>query len=115
MQYQELACDRSGEPSTGIRQRVELARRCQLERFSGEEIFSNARMQMRHVRQHCRLERDAQTLLKQALDSLGLSARAYDKILKVARTIADLEECEQVRTHHVSEAVNYRTLDRTLE
>ena len=115
VQYQELAADRSGEPSSAIRERVQRARRRQHERFADEAFFTNARMEIRHIRKHCKLDGDGQMLLRQAMDSLGLSARAYNKILKVARTIADIENTDQVQSHHVSEAINYRTLDRTLE
>ena len=72
-------------------------------------------MDVRHVRKHCRLDGDGQMLLRQAIDALGLSARAYDKILKIARTIADIEGADDIQPHHVSEAINYRTLDRALE
>ena len=72
-------------------------------------------MKNRHVREHCQVDSDGQVLLRQAMDILGFSARAYTKILKVARTIADLEGQESIQPHHVSEAINYRTLDRRLE
>jgi len=114
VEYRELAGGRSGETSSTIRPRVEAARGRQLARFAGENLFANARMTSRHVRQHCRLGGDAQALLKQAMDSLGLSARAYTKILKVARTIADLEGRDDIQIHHLSEAISYRTLDRAL-
>jgi len=115
VEYHDLAGERSGEPSTTIRARVEKARRRQYERFQADGFFTNARMQVRHMRKYCALNGDGQMLLRQAMDALGLSARAYGKILKVARTIADLEGCEQILAHHVSEAINYRTLDRALE
>jgi len=115
VEYRDLAGDRSGEASLAIRARVERARHIQYERFQGEGFFTNARMQIRHIRKYCTLDGDGQMLLRQAMDALGLSARAYGKILKVARTIADLEGCQQIRPHHVSEAINYRTLDRALE
>ena len=72
-------------------------------------------MKSRHTRKYCQLDPDGQTLLRQAMDALGFSARAYNKVLKVARTIADLEDCDEIKPHHVSEAINYRTLDRALE
>jgi len=115
VEFQELASDRAGEPSEKIRQRIIPARAIQVERFRGERFFTNARMDMRHVRKHCMLDGDGQMLVRQAMESLGLSARAYGKILKVSRTIADLEGCENIQSQHVSEAVNYRTLERTLE
>ena len=113
--YRELASDRSGEASLSIRARVERARRRQQARFSGERFFANARMDVTHVRRLCRLDGDGQMLLRQAIDSLGLSARAYNKILKVARTIADLDGAADIGPQHVSEAINYRCLDRVLE
>ena len=115
VQYQEMASERAGEPSSAIRQRVQQARARQSERFAGEGFFTNARMDTRHVRRHCRLDGDGQLLVRQAMESLGLSARAYNKILKTARTIADLEGADRIQSHHLSEAINYRTLDRALE
>jgi magnesium chelatase family protein len=115
VEYRELSGERSGEPSAAIRERVLRARERQLERFKGEKFFYNARMQMPHIRRHCKLDGDGQALLKQAMESLGLSARAYTKILKVARTIADLEGAASIQPHHITEAINYRTLDRALE
>jgi magnesium chelatase family protein len=94
---------------------VAAARERQLARLADEGIFANARMQRRHVRKHCPIDNDGHVLLRQAMDALGLSARAYDKILKVARTIADLEDADSIRPAHLSEAINYRTLDRRLE
>jgi magnesium chelatase family protein len=91
------------------------ARKRQLERFKRTKLFANARMQRRHVRKYCELDDDGKLLLRQAMDALGFSARAYDKILKVSRTIADLEDSAAILPHHVSEAINYRTLDRRLE
>ena len=85
------------------------------DRFAGEKFFCNARMQMPHIRRHCRVDADGQALLKQAMESLGLSARAYTKILKVGRTIADLEGAASIQPHHITEAIDYRTRDRALE
>jgi len=115
VEYPELSGGRAGEPSAAIRERVERARKTQQARFEGEAFFSNGRMDMRHIRRFCRIEGDGQLLLKQAMESLGLSARAYTKILKVARTIADLDGAEDILAHHLTEAINYRTLDRALE
>ena len=115
MEYRELAGERSGEPSASIRQRVQSACTAQQQRFRDEPFFSNARMSIRHVRRHCALDREGEALLRQAMEGLGLSARAYTKILKVARTIADLEGADAVRPHHLTETVNCRTLDRVLE
>ncbi len=115
LEYRDLATSRPAEPSDAIRERVVEARRRQLDRFAGVGFFANSRMERRHVRRYCQLDDDGRLLLRQAMDALGFSARAYDKILKVARTIADLEGSEGIHAHHVSEAINYRTLDRRLE
>jgi len=102
-----------GEPSTEIREQVERARRAQRERFRRARIFSNAQMTNRHIKRYCALEPPVQSLLEQAMTELRLSARAYYKILKVARTIADLAGAEQIDTPHIAEAVQYRSLDRS--
>ena len=115
LEYRDLASSRPTEPSASVRERVAAARRRQIERLAGEPVYANAQMGRRLVRKHCALDDDGRLLLRQAMEALGFSARAYDKILKVARTIADLEEADDILPHHVSEAVNYRTLDRRLE
>jgi magnesium chelatase family protein len=102
-----------GEDSASIRARVLAARARQHERFRGRHLFSNARMTSRLIRRHCRLDAEGERLLEQAMTRQGLSARAYDRILKVSRTIADLEGVEEIRPAHVAEAVGYRSLDRT--
>ena len=96
-----------------IRERVIRARERQRERFAGEKIFSNAEMTPRMIRQYCRIDPESEQMLERAMTRLGLSARAYDRILKVSRTIADLEGADDVRSPHVAEAVGYRSLDRT--
>ncbi|HEY9899916.1 MAG TPA: YifB family Mg chelatase-like AAA ATPase [Pantanalinema sp.] len=102
------------EPSASIRERVVAARERQRRRFEGlAGIHCNARMTSRQVRHHCALDAEGGELLKQAIARLGLSARSFDRILKVARTIADLAGSEDVRSPHVAEAIQYRTLDRT--
>lgn len=110
--YKELSADLSGEKSEEIRKRVVKAREIQTERFKDDKIYCNSQMKARHIRKNCRLEDDAQAIIEKALHALGLSARAYTRILKLARTIADLEASETILSHHVSEAVQYRTLDR---
>ena len=113
VKYSELSSDTTGEPSTVIRERVIRARRIQLERFKTyPNIFCNARMETRDIRRHCILDTQGEELLKTAITKLGLSARAYDRILKVSRTIADLEGTESILPAHVSEAIQYRSLDR---
>lgn len=110
--YKELSTEYSGEKSEVIRKRVLKARDLQLERFRGDKIYCNGQMKARHIKKYCKLRDDAHSLLDAAMQRLGLSARAYMRILKVSRTIADLEGSENIGSHHVSEAIQYRTLDR---
>jgi magnesium chelatase family protein len=110
---EEIASTESGEPSAAIRERVERARTIQRERFRRSAIQSNAEMTSRHMRKHCELDPPSRKLLEQALERLGLSARAYDRILKVARTIADLAGTERIDSAHLAEAIQYRALDRS--
>ena len=109
----ELAAQDSGDNSAQIRERVVKVRKLQHQRFNGEHVFCNAQMPPRLIRKYCQLETTSQQMLERAMMKLGLSARAYDRILKVSRTIADLEGLEQIAEKHISEAVQYRTLDRT--
>ncbi len=112
VKYKELGTETSGESSAVIRERVKAARRRQTERLARTRIFTNAQMQNKHLRQFCPLEEAARTLLETAMRKLGLSARAYTRIIKLARTVADLEGAETIAATHVSEAIGYRTLDR---
>lgn len=112
VRYKELASQTEGESSSDIRTRVLKARQIQLARFAGEKIFSNAQMTTRQIRKHCKIDAACEKLMENAITNVGLSARAYDRILKVARTIADLEGQEKIASHHISEAIQYRTLDR---
>jgi magnesium chelatase family protein len=109
----ELSAAEAKEGSAEIRARVEAARKVQHARYAGEHVFSNAQMTPRLIRKYCALSPATQTLLERAINKYGFSARAYDRILKVSRTIADLAGAEEVLDQHISEAVNYRTLDRT--
>jgi magnesium chelatase family protein len=102
-----------GEGSADIRARVIESRARQAERFKGSRVFANAQMTPRLIHRHCRLDPEGERLLEQAMTRQGLSARAYDRILKVSRTIADLEASEDILPKHVGEAVGYRSLDRT--
>jgi magnesium chelatase family protein len=115
VKFKELssACAAEGDSSAQIRGRVVRARERQRERLRGEGIFSNAQMSPRLIRKYCRIDAESEQMLERAMTSLGLSARAYDRILKVSRTIADLEGDEVTRSAHVAEAVGYRSLDRT--
>nr|WP_302104963.1 ATP-binding protein [Polycladomyces sp. WAk] len=110
--YQTLSAEELGESSEAIRERVERARAAQRERFGGTSIRYNAAMPPSWIRRHCELDCASRSLLQQSFDTLGLSARAHDRILKVARTIADLAGSEKIQSVHVAEAIQYRSLDR---
>lgn len=110
--YRELVELPRGETSEVIRARVEHARRMQYRRFTGKNIFKNSQMTSRMVDHNCKIEEPSQKLLEAAMDKFGFTARAYHRILKVARTIADLEASTGIETPHISEAIQYRTLDR---
>ncbi len=110
--YKELSAEYVGEKSEVIRLRVVGTRDMQLQRYQGERIYCNGQMKTRHIKKYCRLREDAQNLLETAMQRLGLSARAYARILKLSRTIADLEASADIQPHHISEAIQYRTLDR---
>ena len=101
-----------GDSSEEIRSRVIEARKIQLEKLEGEGVYSNSAMQPRHIRKFCELDGDSETLLERAMLKHGLSARTHDRILKVSRTIADLDKSENIQASHISEAINYRSLDR---
>jgi len=113
--FQELVDKDEGEPSKLIQKRVQSAREVQLSRFSdSQNLFANAQMESQDLKNHCNLDSESNDLIKTAMDKLGLSARAYDRILKVARTIADLEDESHINSGHISEAIQYRSLDRQL-
>lgn len=115
VKFKDLSSDSRGESSEKIRLRVNEARKRQLERFKDEEnMFCNAHMESRDIRRFCTISDESQSLLALAINKQGLSARAYDRILKVARTIADLAGSDAIETGHVAEAIHYRTLDRHL-
>ncbi len=115
LSYSELSDKAPAEPSQAIQQRVNRARALQQRRFSRSRIHCNAQMGTRHIRAHCSIDDASQRLLENAIDKLGLSARAYNRILKVARTIADIEQSEAIQAQHISEAIQYRSLDRHKE
>ena len=110
--FAELRSAEPGESSVPIRDRVICARERQLRRFKGSDTIANARMNQTQLRKHCALEPALGDLLQQAMEKLSLSARAYHRILKVARTIADLAGAESIEAAHLLEAIQYRTLDR---
>jgi magnesium chelatase family protein len=112
VRYTELRQGAGGEGSEEIRRRVVEARNRQLERYQGEKIFSNAQMSPRQIRRYCNISNECERLLESAMTRLALSARAHDRILKVSRTIADLAGAEEISTEHISEAIQYRSLDR---
>ncbi len=115
VQYRELRSTASAEPSAAIRARVLAARGVQRSRFAGakQKVYSNAQMGSRQIRQFCELAPDAERLLERAMQQQGLTARAHDRILKVARTIADLAAEPSIALPHIAEAIQYRTLDRS--
>jgi magnesium chelatase family protein len=115
VKYKELASKSSGETSAQIRERVMKAREVQGARFRGRKgLYCNTDMQSKDIKEFCQIDEHGEELLKMAITKLGLSARAYDRILKVSRTIADLAQSDRIRPEHVSEAIQYRSLDRNL-
>lgn len=112
VEYAQLSSRQKGESSAAIRQRVNAARNIQQQRFAGTGVTGNARIPTSRLREFCPLTEGADALLRGAFERLGLSARAYDRLLKVARTIADLDGAEVIDTPHIAEAVQYRSLDR---
>ena len=110
--YKELSGDYAGERSEILRQRVSEGRERQLKRFKDDKLFANGQMKTRHIKKYCILSEEAHNLLDTAMQRLGLSARAYSRILKVARTVADLDGAESIGSTHISEAIQYRMLDR---
>jgi magnesium chelatase family protein len=110
VKYKEMAGEATGEASEKIRPRVKTARVIQRARFG----HTNARMTPKKIKAHCRLDEECQELLEMAMTELNLSARAYDRILKVSRTIADLDHSKRIQPQHIQEAIQYRSLDRQL-
>ncbi len=112
VRYDDLQSTEKTETSADIKARVDKARKIQTARYAGTGIYSNSQMTAAMIREYCKLTMDARRMLKNAFETLGLSARAHDRILKVARTVADLEGVEQIEFRHIAEAIQYRSLDR---
>lgn len=110
--FRELSDTAPGTDSATMREQVQATREIQTRRFVDEPAMVNGKMSPKQIRQHCQLQPEAESLLRTAMDEMGLSARAHDKILRVSRTIADLEQSDRIEAHHLSEAINFRTLDR---
>jgi magnesium chelatase family protein len=114
LKWKEISDTQPAEPSSAIRERITRAREIQQKRFAEEGIHCNAQMATNQMRKYCALDEPSQTLLKNAMERFGLSARAYDRILKVARTIADLDQEEGIKSAYIAEAIQYRNLDRSV-
>ena len=112
VKYQKLDDDSYVETSSEIKERVNKARKIQLERYKNDGIYSNAELTPKLIQKYCKLDEQGRILLQKAFEKLGLSARAYGRILKVARTIADLDNSENIMQKHIAEAVQYRNLDK---
>ncbi len=110
--FRDLTNARLSEGSEAIRARVTAARQIQQKRFRRARIHCNAQMSSRQIKAHCTVDQDGVRLLEKAIAKLGLSARAYNRVLKLARTIADLSDQRQIATDHIAEAIQYRNLDR---
>jgi magnesium chelatase family protein len=114
LQRDEMLTPADGEPSRAVRARVGAARQRQTQRSAGSGIFCDAHMQARDIKRFCALSDEVKTFLSKAIDQLGLSARAFDRVVKLSRTIADLDGAESIALPHVAEAIQYRGLDRKL-
>ncbi|MBE7076761.1 MAG: ATP-binding protein [Clostridiales bacterium] len=110
--YEDLTTEKLEEPSENVKERVNKAREVQLARFKGEKFYSNSKMSEKHFVKHCKLDPESSKLIEMAFKRLNISARGYNRILKVARTIADLEGSENIKKEHVLEAIQYRMLDK---
>jgi len=112
VKYQKLDSNSIGDTSEQIRQRVNKARKIQIDRYKNYNIYSNSELTPKLINEYCKVDEKGKMLLQNAFQKLGLSARAHARILKVARTIADLDEKENIETRHIAEAIQYRSLDR---
>lgn len=114
LRYRELTARHAAEPSRDIRERVMRARAIQAVRFGDDHTLVNARMTERQIKVHCVIDDESHNLMEMAIDRLGFSARTFSRVLKVARTIADLDGAKHIQTSHVAEAIQYRNLDRRM-
>lgn len=112
VEYKKISSDEQCETSEQIKSRVNKARKIQLERYKKLNIYSNSELTPALINRYCRLDTNSKELLRKAFEKLGLSGRAYGRILKVARTIADLDDSENIKQTHIAEAIQYRSLDR---
>jgi magnesium chelatase family protein len=112
--YRDLSGQGSDDSSRVIKQRVEHARAIQRDRIQKDKIYCNAQMKNRHITKYCALDHGSQVLLERAMEGMGLSAQAYHRILKIARTIVDLEEASTLTSLHIAEAIQYRSLERKI-
>lgn len=112
VKYKKLQSDVESESSSKIRERVNNARKLQIERYKNQKIYSNSELTPKLMQKYCKLDDTGKKILKDAFEKLNLSARAHDRILKVARTIADLDKKENIEAKHIAEAIQYRSLDR---
>jgi magnesium chelatase family protein len=112
IRYAEFSSEKTEENSSSIRKKVNLARGLQTQRFKQENIYCNAQMRPKHIKKYIKIDEQCKALLKKAIQEIGISARAYDRILKVARTIADIEGSLDIKSQHIAEAIQYRSLDR---
>lgn len=112
VKYEKISSNEVQETSEQIKRRVNNARKIQLQRYEGLGIFSNSGLTPKLIEEYCKVDEKGKKLLDNAFEKLGLSARAYGRILKVARTIADLENAENIKNKHLAEAIQYRSLDR---
>ena len=112
VEYDKLSSTAKGESSAAIKARVDKARKLQLERYKGRHVYSNSQLDAGMIDEFCVLDDAAKEILRKAFDNLGLSPRAHSKLLKLARTIADLENSDEIKASHIAEAITYRSLDR---
>lgn len=112
VKFNDLSSDSKIESSSSIKERVNKAREIQLKRYANEGIYFNSQLKPKHINKYCKIGQKEKALLKSAFEKYNMSARAYNRILKVARTIADLDNSENIKIEHIAEAIQHRTLDK---